>query len=188
MKRKQPKLRPDGLRLFQVFRFEEDGTYAVLLEDTPQSSEGMEFVAEVRAKNFLDAHLRVVGVLPEIDDAIRPLVLLLNELGYFTEFSCCGHGKEDGYISLVLETADRVRSLRQLLASIEEAEEDGPCDCEGVCHGCGHESLRFLRDGTALPEGNLFFQLVLPVWCRWEWSLRVGFDCAERAPLPIDYA
>lgn len=50
------------------------------------------------------------------------------------------------------------------------------------------QTVADLRDGTALPEGNLFFQLVLPVWCRWEWSLRVGFDCRERAPLPIDYA
>ena len=51
----------------------------------------MEFIGETRAKNFLDACLRVAGILPEIDEAIRPLVPLLNELGFWTESCCSGH-------------------------------------------------------------------------------------------------
>ena len=66
-----------GQRLFQVFRHH-CGTNMVNLEVEPKSGEGFDFVGEVYAEGFLAAHVAVLGELPPLDEAIKPLVLLLN--------------------------------------------------------------------------------------------------------------
>jgi len=40
------------------------------------------------------------GMVIEIDACIAPLVEALQKAGIYTLTSCCGHGKEDGYILL----------------------------------------------------------------------------------------
>lgn len=191
------KAKPDGLRLFQVFRYD-DGSHEALLEDEPVSSEGMEFIGETRAKNFLDACLRVAGKLPEIDEAIRPLVLLLNELGFWTESCCSGHPDpskpdedDDGYVSFYFEKAGQQAQLRQLLRAIWQSEGEWHCVCEPEeCDRDDHVPPRQLRDGTQLPSGELFLNLDLPpplATYGGEWGVSIRFGCIGRAVLPIDY-
>ncbi len=192
MKRKG---KPDGLRLFQVFRFD-NGSHEALLEDEPVSSEGMEFIGETRARNFLDACLRVAGELPKIDDAIKPLVLLLNELGFWTESCCSGHPdpskpeeEDDGYVSFYFEKAGQQAQLRQLLRAIWQSEWGGELDSE-ECDSDDHEKPRYLRDGTELPLGRLVLTLELPpplATYGGEWGVAMGLGCVGRAVLPIDY-
>lgn len=195
-KRKRSHTSPtDRLRLFQVFRLD-DGTHEVLLESQATSSEGVTFVREVYAKNFLAAHVAVVGELPQLDEPIKPLVLLLTELGYWTLFCCSGHVTEledgqRGYIMLYVEQVETLRSLKRLLSDIllDELAEEGPCDCEGPCHGCGHPALRFLRDGTQVPFPNMDIRLELPIGgapCG-EWGVQLGF-MNQRPLSPLDYA
>ena len=50
------------------------------------------------------AHLSYTGEdrvdVVKVDKCIAPIVRALNEAGVRTNGSCCGHGKEDGYIQL----------------------------------------------------------------------------------------
>ena len=157
MAKRKPKRKPNvghGKRLFQVFRHH-SGTTMVNLEVEPKSGPGFDFLAEVYADGFLAAHVAVLGELPPIDADIKPLVLLLNELGFWTEFSCSGHEEKDGgnrgYISVYIERAETLLRLKRLLADIWD-EEDGPCDCEGECDFIdGHPPLRSLRNGSPIP-------------------------------------
>jgi hypothetical protein len=41
-----------------------------------------------------------VGMVIEIDACIAPVIEALQKAGIYTLTSCCGHGKEDGYILL----------------------------------------------------------------------------------------
>jgi hypothetical protein len=195
MKRKNSRNRPDGLRLFQVFRHD-DGTHTTILEAAPISVEGFEFVGQVRAKNFLEAHVAVVGELPQLDEPIKPLVLLLNSLGFWTLYCCSGHQTEHddgghGYIFLHIEQVESLRRLKQLMADILDDDEDGPCDCEGPCE-YGHEPLRFLRQRTApLPAPNMVVTLALELAAtnrHGEWGLSMRFSGINRPLSALDYA
>ncbi len=103
MKRKRPATGPvHAQRLFPVFRHP-DGTHSVLTVSC-DSGEGMEFIAQVRAPNFLEAHLAVVGELPELDEPIKPLVILLNRLGFPT-LACCSGYAEEGMAAAIPHSA-----------------------------------------------------------------------------------
>ncbi len=136
----------------------------------------------------------VLGELPPLDDAIKPLVVLLNELGFWTEFSCSGHeeknGGNRGYISVYIERAETLLRLKRLLADIWD-EEDGPCDCEGECDFIdGHPPLRSLRNGTPIPEPNMGVRINLIVdgTLHGEWGVRIDFVGYERPLTALDYA
>ena len=198
MAKRKPKRKPNvghGKRLFQVFRHA-DGTHWVALDLEPRSSEGLDFVGEVCADGFLAAHVAVLGELPPLDEAIKPLVLLLNELGFWTEFSCSGHEAEEsdggngGYILVYIERAETLLRLKRLLADIWD-EEDGPCDCEGECDFIdGHPPVRSLRNGTPIPEPNMGVRLELTVEGTFhgEWGVRIDFVGYERPLTALDYA
>ena len=182
-----------GQRLFQVFRHH-SGTTMVNLEVEPKSGPGFDFLAEVYADGFLAAHVAVLGELPPLDDAIKPLVVLLNELGFWTEFSCSGHeqknGGSRGYILVYNERAETLLRLKRLLADIWD-EEDGPCDCEGECDFIdGHPPVRSLRNGTPIPEPNMGVRLELTVEGTFhgEWGGRIDFVGYERPLTALDYA
>lgn len=178
-----------GQRLFQVFRHH-SGTTMVNLEVEPKSGPGFDFLAEVYADGFLAAHVAVLGELPPLDDAIKPLVVLLNELGFWTEFSCSGHGGNRGYISVYIERAETLLRLKRLLADIWD-EEDGPCDCEGECDFIdGHPPVRSLRDGTPIPLPNMDVRLNLVVdgTLHGEWGVSIDFVGYERPLTALDYA
>ena len=198
MAKRKPKRKPNvghGKRLFQVFRHA-DGTHWVALDLEPRSSEGLDFIGEVCADGFLAAHVAVLGELPPLDEAIKPLVLLLNELGYWTEFSCSGHEAEEsdgatgGYILVYIERAETLLRLKRLLADIWD-EDDGPCDCEGDCDFIdGHPPLRSLRNGTPIPEPNMDVRINLIVdgTLHGEWGVRIDFCGYERPLTALDYA
>lgn len=181
-----------GQRLFQVFRHH-SGTTMVNLEVEPKSGPGFDFLAEVYADGFLAAHVAVLGELPPLDDAIKPLVVLLNELGFWTEFSCSGHeqknGGSRGYILVYNERAETLLRLKRLLADIWD-EEDGPCDCEGACDFIdGHPPSRCLRNGTPIPEPNMGVRLNLIVdGLHGEWGVSIDFVGYERPLTALDYA
>ncbi len=198
MAKRKPKRKPNvghGKRLFQVFRHD-DGTHMVALDVDPRPIEGLDFIGEVCADGFLAAHVAVLGELPPLDEAIKPLVLLLNELGFWTEFSCSGHEAEEsdggngGYILVYIERAETLLRLKRLLADIWD-EEDGPCDCEGECDFIdGHPPLRSLRNGTPIPEPNMGVRLELTVEGTFhgEWGVRIDFVGYERPLTALDYA
>lgn len=52
----------------------------------------------------IPAHLSHTGIerqaVKGIDSCIAPIVAALNAHGIKTDYSCCGHGKEDGEIKL----------------------------------------------------------------------------------------
>jgi hypothetical protein len=157
-----------GQRLFQVFRHD-SGTHMVLYEVEPRSGPGLDFVGEVSADGFLAAHVAVLGELPPLDEAIKPLV------------SCCSMswatgpnlvaadtrqrslGETGGYILVYIERAETLLRLKRLLADVWD-EDDGPCDCEGECDFIdGHPPLRSLRNGTPIPLPNMDVRLNLIV-------------------------
>mgnify|MGYP006957518213 FL=1 len=193
-KRKQKRKQDVGQkRLFQVFRHH-SGTTLVNLEVEPKSGPGFDFVGEVYAEGFLAAHVAVLGELPLLDDAIKPLVVLINELGFWTEFSCSGHeeknGGNRGYILVYNERAETLLRLKRLLADIWD-EEDGPCDCEGACDFIdGHPPVRSLRNGTPIPVPNMGVRLELTVEGAFhgEWGFRIDFLGYERSLTALDYA
>jgi len=198
MAKRKPKRKPNvghGKRLFQVFRHD-DGTHMVALDVDPKPIEGLAFVGEVCADGFLAAHVAVLGELPPLDEAIKPLVLLLNELGFWTEFSCSGHEAEEsdggngGYILVYIERAETLLRLKRLLADVWD-EDDGPCDCEGECDFIdGHPPVRSLRNGTPIPEPNMGVRLELTVEGTFhgEWGVRIDFVGYERPLTALDYA
>lgn len=52
----------------------------------------------------------------DIDAEIRPLIRLLNERpGIVTEWSCAGHGEEEGYFIVIADSLVAIRSLLILL-------------------------------------------------------------------------
>ena len=194
-KRKPKKQNVRHGKLFQVFRHD-SGTHMVLYDVEPRSGPGLDFVGEVSAEGFLAAHLAVLGELPPLDEAIKPLVLLLNELGYWTEFSCSGHEAEEsegatgGYILVYIERAETLLRLKRLLADVWD-EDDGPCDCEGECDFIdGHPPLRSLRNGTPIPEPNMGVRINLIVdgTLHGEWGVRIDFVGYERPLTALDYA
>lgn len=160
-------------RLYTFLILKHTGTryYSVDRDFTGDTSdsEGIKFVAKVRAKNFLEAHLAYFGKLPPIDPNIRPLVLLLNEHGYVTEYSCSGHRRtpSGGYISLYADSTKSARRLMRAFGAIEDAwhrehfDEWPPVRVE-VQVLCNHWFL--------LAHAN-------------EWHLRLGFRSARRRPI-----
>ena len=196
MAKRKPKRKPNvghGKRLFQVFRHH-CGTNMVNLEVEPKSGEGFDFVGEVYAEGFLAAHVAVLGELPPLDADIKPLVLLLNELGFWTEFSCSGHAEKNGgsrgYVLVYIERAETLLRLKRLLADIWD-EDDGPCDCEGECDFIdGHPPVRSLRDGTPIPLPNMDVRLNLVVdgTLHGEWGVSIDFVGYERPLTALDYA
>lgn len=194
MKRKRPGSTPvvPEHMTFQVFR-DPDGSYSVETGWPCHSIEEveLEFIAQVRAPNFLEAHLAVVGELPELDEPIKPLVLLLNRLGFPTLACCSGHAEEGedgtGYVLVFLEHVEQLRRFKNLIAAVDDVDaEEGPCDCEGACHGCGHPPLRFMMDGRPLPDGNFHMTLELSSRMGGEWSTTLRFG-AWRPLTALDY-
>lgn len=111
---------------FQIWKIPSSGEQLMLRDNTGDTTpyvEDFEFVTQFRTVGFLEAHVAHFGELPQIDRKIRPLVLLLNELGYMTEYSCSGHeGRpvdREGYIALFADSAQSARKLIGALSSIK---------------------------------------------------------------------
>ena len=151
---------------FEIVRDVGSRHYSVHRDDTGDGSDapGLKFIAHVRAKNFLDAHLSYFGKLPPIDRNIRPLVLLLNEHGYMTQSTCSGNrGNPTGYITLYAASTKSARRLMRACGAIEDAwhRDDWPRVQVTVEVLCRHWSL--------LEQG--------------EWSLRLEFSSLRRRPI-----
>lgn len=158
---------------FQVWRDPSDESFFVVRvngEDITSERPGFVLVAQIQAATYLEAHLAHFGRLPPIDRTIKPLVLLFNELGYITEYSCSGHRKggptRDGYISLISPSTLQTRALIDCMSDI-------------------------LDTVDTMPRVSVEIQMVLFHQDRLEddeWCLRLGFRTYPGPPTAADYA
>lgn len=106
------------LHNFQVWKHRRLMEHVVIRDERRERhpEPGWRLLKQVFAPNFLDAHQQVLGRLPPIDEPIKPLVLLLNELGYLTQFSCSGHRPSDrGCIAMIAPDELHLRRLCEAL-------------------------------------------------------------------------